>query len=557
MAGSEIIKSTNPTLSYLLNNKNLLAKFAVVDSGGSGHFTSIGDAVNGGAVYIYVRNGTYNISSDITFDFQTIIGESTEGVILNLTDASLLTQTTTESIESYPSQEISVSLNSTRVSKVLNPTVFTDVTSDGTTKIILDSFFTRVETIIDDDNLDLTIPFNGNSSINLNRWSMFNTTTEAFSIENMTINTIYTSARFAIKLEQFGSTIRNINFLSKDIYTTFVGLGYSHAVAYVNISNNNFEGGLDAISAVRSYCCNISNNRFQLIQNWCFSGDELNIYNSFVNNIYSGCKSGLQLKGKGNNVTRSTFEMIDEYAIYYGDVSSVPYWDSATKCEFKNCGNGTNAVIYSITNNVRFSNNEFRGCEKCIEINVTASGTASQIKGNTFEECKNEIIVDGRNNLIKENFFKDSVSGSTNIATANEYNVISGNTFIDCTSNFNTASNTFFSQNIFEYTTYATITITGANFSLTENIFKNVGIISDGNAIAFRDNKFEGATSGFILVIKGDKNLISNNIFTTSSNGIDIQATADKTHVLENKFVSITTTNVQDNGTNTVQSNNI
>jgi len=71
-----------------LTQKTRDAVKAIVDIGGNGHYTSISAAIDAGEKYIFIKNGSYSESSDMTLEGVTIIGESMNGVILELTECN-------------------------------------------------------------------------------------------------------------------------------------------------------------------------------------------------------------------------------------------------------------------------------------------------------------------------------------------------------------------------------------------------------------------------------------------------------------------------------------
>jgi len=557
MSGNEIINSLNPTYAYLSALRNINAKAYIVDAGGNGDFLSLEDAINAESQFIFIKNGEYSISNDVDLTFQNIIGETKNGVKITINDATINLKTTTE-------KTIGTSLNPAKLTdrSVLvtkgsgNNCNFNLVTSDGTTNIYLDSFLARVNSITDLNNLDLKIPFYGREGIDLYPWFLYNTPTQANKISNLTIKVVNTSLNDAIKIQGFNNIIENVNFYSENIYSNFITSSSDLPTIKLMIKNCFFEGAVKAISLDETFLSTIENCNFQISQDYDIYGTASTNFCKFKNNSSSGSKRGIRATGKGNKIINNSFEMIDEYAVYMGNAKDDIQWDIVTKNNFINCGNGTNPVVFIQTSMPKIIDNYFKGSDKCIVVDTNISSYGINISGNKFIECKNEINTDSTYNIIKGNTFKDSVTGSISITTNTYYNIISNNTFINCPSPINSLDRNQFSSNTIKYSSDTTITISNSNGSLNNNSFEKTKIIISGT-LAIRNNKFKDISSGYALTISGDKCIIANNKFNSVTNGIDNQATADKSHILENIFHSITTNEINDNGTNTVNANNI
>ena len=566
MPGNEIIHSLNPTLAYLLAKQNRDATFAIVATDGSGHYSKLSDAITAGANRVFIKDGSYTETSDITLTTQTIIGESRSGVILTLQDCSIKCDTSGDITQGSAVQTVKLANNSTLVTKEsANDLTFNVVTPDENTRFYVDAFLARVTSITDQNNLDLEYKFFGQDTnitggaIALSIYTLENVTARGITIRNMTINHFLASTNNCLEVNGTDHIIEDITFKSIQNLSTYLAIGKettNNPSWNLTVRNCSFEGGDYHIQSDKCYMSTIENCRFMTPKTMFFNGSDLTQYNVIKNNIFSASQDGLHISGNHNRFIGNLFSFIQNTAIKI-DKSLTAQNVMIIGNHFRYCGDAGNEVILSNTHRLIIINNTFFQTQQGIKID-NSSCESWIIAGNTFDTSKKTILITGFYHVIEANQFINSPTGETAIIGTSTKNTVTANQFIDIIP-FDNLTQSTFSSNIIEFSTETAISISGIENNITGNQFIKTRVTFAGNDSIIKSNQFRDTSlaASFAITVTADRNVISCCIINTAINGIDIQATADKTHLTETNFINITTTAIQNNGTNTVQANNI
>ena len=562
--GTEIIVSLNATLAYLLAKKARDVSFAIVDSSGNGHFSSLSDAVTSGAKHIFIKNGTYIETEEITLTDQVIIGETRGGTILQLNDVTIAyDRSGDEVVGNGTTQKIKFTNDSVLVTQAgAADCGFTAVTKDETTRLYTETLIAKVDEITDTNNLNMTAKFFGRTLDILGAdlaldYIVENIQSNNSIIANLTINHFLTVSDNAIEVYGYNHAFIDISFISIQNSSKFLvlgGIGQNPALNTL-IHNCSFEGGDTSIELNSAKMTTISECYFAAADTLFIDGDDDTEYLHIENNVLTSSIDGINFTGNYITISMNEFLMIAERAIFINK-NGVSVKASILDNNFKYCGKNatTETCIYIDCHGPIVSGNSFFDCQSPIKFTLVENGI---ISGNVFDNCKQPVTTSGGSkNTISENQFFDLPSGETAISNNANRNTFSNNQFEDCTP-INNIFDGAFSGNVIVYSSDTTLTFSDSGSLINANMFIKANIVISGDKVGFRANKILDTVAGWGLTVTGDKNLISGNRFENLANGIDIQATADKTHLLQCIFDNITTTAIQNNGTNTVQANNI
>lgn len=561
MPGDLIIHSLNATYAYLIAKKNRNTSFAIVDSGGDGHFTKLSDAINGGAKKIFIKNGSYSESSDITISDHVIIGETRSGVVIQLNDCSIKYDTSGDSlISNGTTQKIKFTNDSVLVQKAGSADCnFTSVTKDDTTKIYAETLISKIDEITDTNNLNMTAKFFGRTQDVFGTdfsmdYSLINFTSINSLITNLTFNHFLTSDDECIEVYGIDHIIDNVSFYSIQNRSTFIKLGNSQPALNTKILNCSFEGGKYSLDLENCAITTIEGCYFAQASTQIIKSSDNAEYTAIINNVLTSSTSGINLSARYWTIKENEFSMIRTNAINAtkaGIVLGLKINDN----NFQYCGSSTTGeeTIYNYCYGTNISGNSFYDC---YGIRLNLSITIS-VNTNIFEQCKSCIVINSGNKVIVDaNHFFNIPAGEYCITSNTSNCTYTNNQFDDCLPINNILNGNFSGNNVL-FSSDTTITFSNPNSSINANFFVKTNIIVSGDGISMRANRISDTVAGYGVTVTADKCMFSGNVFDTLENGIDIQATADKTHLLQCTFNTITTTAINNAGTNTVQDNNI
>jgi len=581
----EIKTSLNKTLHYLLTQKSRNATKAIIATDGTGHYNSIGEAITAGEKYLFIKDGSYNIDEDIIVSDHSIIGESRNNTILNFFDnKSFIFNNGGDAIDrgGLGTKEIKFASSSQLVTKAGSlECEFDQVTRDDSTIFTVNSFLIKVDSITDSDNLNIENIFPGriddlsNNPLELFPYNLGNYTSNGAIIENLKINYLSKPASTETNcIEVYG-----INHIFKDI--SFISI--NNDVIFMNFTSNfseekickniliegcSFEGGLNAIKLNKTSNLTIKRNDFINQKETIINGEngDYNIKLEFLFNNFSNSFRGVFLENETTDLTfkYNYFNNMEESAIIaktsLGEEEKKLTIDgnTFTQCGEDNINRGEKETIVTSFNSTSIINNIFDRCQTAVNASYTTSILVEDrfiIKNNQFIECNKAVFTNSDGCLIEANVFKSCEDYNI---YATKDSIIQGNQFIEPvdTKPINGDSCQILG-NQFKLTSNSQIVFSTNEFTIIGNWFEKAYILISGDRNLIKGNQIRNMDSGFALTISGDKNMISSNIIKNCDSAIDIQATADKTNVLENIWNNITTTTLQNNGTNTVTSNNI
>ena len=553
--GKNIISSINPVLNNLLANRAYNLIFAVVAADGTGHYLLPSTAVTAGAKYIFIKNGDYTETADITLTQQSLIGQSTEGVKITLTGATI-------GFADSPTNTVAGTAHPTYDDKTIvgTATTFTTVPAAAEYKFIFaDRILSEIDTITDNLNLELLAKYFGRTT---DRDGVdFALTHRTFdqpdvgsSIENLTIIHNPAGADNAIELSGLHNRLVNVHIKSGvNALTTHVTMARVSTEIAVDclIDNCSFEGGQNGIILWNAHHCAIRNSRFSGMSAACVIPNTNSQHISFT-----GCAFTSSARGVHHTITTAThftflhcvFAYTYNEAINW-DAGGAALYSKAINCTFHQChpnaGLGTTlGAIQLDAGQCEILHCLFNFSQNAIYI---VDATICKIIGNTFHHWGSYAIFttnfsDIRNIIVDHNIFQAEsghVEAGVLFGNAGAHISLSHNQFKDVEDN-TVSFEADFSQ------------MRGNNF---DNCGNAIYLIGHNNIC---QNNIVTSDAGVGIKIAGDRNIVSNNQVDTSvDNNIEIEATADQTICNGNVSLNSGALNLLNNGTNTDLGHNI
>ena len=570
--GKNIIQSLNPAYLYLLALKGAGGFTAIVADDLSGGYSTIEAAVAAGEKYIFVKDGSYSITADLVLEGVTIIGQSTQGVIISLTHTIHMADannSTTAGTARFTNNDKTVNGAGSSFNSV--------PTANPNKYIFASGMLGEIDSIAGADSMELfsaffgpTLDYDGLTFTFAHQ--TFDVDAVGSRIENLTILHSPAGADNAIEISGVRSQCKNINFRSIGITSTFIACprNTSQISVYTTIESCRFEGGDVGIKLynakhTRIVGCDFFGNSS--------SGIELtaNTARTIIEkNNFGGLTLGVNFSGNalGTSILFNEFVQTYSFAIAMNrggtDSYTLILGNTFDEC---NPSSGTPYAVYIDANYIIISNNTWIGGDKCLWFEdsqnvaivnnifkywgsyaITMNSTDTQrnfnICGNTFKaesghtgQCLN---LDGAEVVCSNNNFQNVEEYC--IRSAALYSTISHNTFRDCG-----MCALLISGGIYQKV------IGNTMFSCAYSIQVDAGADSAtiiGNAII--DDTQKG------ILISSDYCIIEGNrVENCTSNNIEIEATADRAVITGNISLNSGGTNILNNGTNTVAANNI
>lgn len=569
---NNITKSLNASYLYLLASFGRDGFKAIVADDGTGHYATLEAAVAAGETFIFMKNGSYSITADLELEGVTIVGQSTQGVIISLTHTIQMADannSTTAGTATFTNNDKTVSGAGTSFNSV--------PTADPNKYIFSDGMLGEIDSIAGATSMELFSAYFGPSldydgaAYTLDHQT-FDVDAVGSHIENLTILHSPAGADNAIEVSGVRTVIKNINFRSIGITSTFIACPRNTAQisVYNTIEKCRFEGGSVGVQLFNSKhtrivdCDFFANNSSSIeLNDDCFG-------TIIEKNNFAGVTIGVHFAGdaQGTFILFNKFSYTGSFALSINR-AGVELFVSIVGNSFNECNpsSGTPYAVYIDADFLIISNNIWLGGDKplwfedsqnvaivnnlfkhwgtyAITMNSTDTQRNFNITGNTFvgesgntEQCLN---LDGAELACCNNNFQNVDENC--IRSAALYSTISHNTFRDC-GNCITLLNGGIYQKIMGNTM----------FSCTYSIQVDSGADSAtiiGNTII--DDTQEG------LVVDADYPIVEGNrVENCTSNNIEIAATSDRGIITGNISLNSGGTNILNNGTNTVAANNI
>lgn len=647
--GKNIISSLNPTLlylQYLLHN----ARFAVVAQDGTGNYTTIQAAVAAGEKTIFVKAGTYSITSDIVLSGQSLISLAPGEAILSMTDATIELETHTATT-AYKTGTCTLTNNSTTVTGILTawdtgancPSTYTNPWLIGQGMAL------KVASIQNDSSLLLEDQYRGNTqTIN---YFLIDAKNIGSEISNFEIIHEPTAPRACIKVSGINCKVRNNLIRADRVNTSYAVYGGASATSVVHsaiIEENIINSGTNGVCLKNAHSCVVRSNIMQNQTSPVFStntddGDCL--FNIFSENVITagshyaflldtGSHYTTISKNKVSNhrnvgveiaashycvITENTFNCavmaiectglvksdylifsnnfctigIDDFRGDYATFSSNHFYTAiaggrtvsltGNGISFSNNKLGTLYLTgdYAVINN-NFSDEPWNAsyeltgaygtvtgntCYKGVDYGIALKGTGYHTcVGNTiYDPTGNGIYVHAPYCTVQANTIRGGgVAGWAAISVDTVHNIITGNSIsahagpgISITSASNVCS-----QNNITSPTENGIEVSGNEIVVSSNSITTGaanGIYCTGSRCKVSGNHCQGSTAASgILMETGDQNIVNGNgCDSNTTYGIFIANTSDRIIITDNICLNNTTAQITNNGTNTVQADNI
>mgnify|MGYP006280822203 CR=1 FL=1 len=397
---------------------------AVVDASGGGDFTKISTALNVGRKTIFVRNGTYVLSSpiEITQEGTRIVGESRNGVIIDCNNTDNNIRALGDDAVLIEG-DIAITRGSTTVAGT--DTLWSSKVAAGE-YIQLNRVWYRIASVSSDTQLVLEEEYQGPDITD--EACLIQSMIRQVQIENLSIRN-GAAGEAAIQLEYvLESTVRNCliqNNAGDGIYTFRSALNRIEG----NVCRENYTGIIskycyeDCISG--NSCCQ---NHYGIDYDNSYNGTVTN--NTCSNNEITGINvSGRQLSICGNVSQGNGYSGLRLYRV----------WDSAitgNSC----ANNGSQGIVLSTTGSLAVTGNSCENNQDGLYLFVSSECTVSN---NTCREnaedgfyiergCDKNVIAnntftsngaygvnidnaDSDNNIVGMNILTDNTSGAANI----------------------------------------------------------------------------------------------------------------------------------------------
>lgn len=565
----ELVASINRTLLYLMAAGARDGFRAIVSDDGTGHYATIGAAVTAGEKFIWVKNGSYAETTDITLIGVTIIGQSTQGVKITLTDATFIMQDNKGS-------SIAGTARPTNNDKSIvgAGTAFTVVQGDTNKYIFADRWLAEIDTVGDATNMELLAGYFGattdqdGANYTLAHQTFSNDSVGS-SIQNLTILHVLTGANNCIELQGIRNSIKEVQFINTNNSSTFIALprtGTEIAV-YTTIEKCRFGGGAVGLK--------VFSGKYTTIKECDFFGCNDNaieltsgaLGTAIVRCGITGSTRGINFSGAAQVTTIQDcwFAYTALEAIIFARGGAVLHLD-IVRCAFKECYptsrtmylDGSNVNVEACTfergtihiyvedaNDVSICNCTFNDWEtRAIDFNVADTQRRFVISHNHFiaesagTNTESGLDLWGEHHLVTDNVFENIEEEAVDFQC--HRSVLSCNTFKNCgisnilaIGDYNNITN-----NTIEDSTDA-IVVTGDECVISGNIIKD-----------------DLATA--LLVSTGDRNIITTNrVENPVTNGIQVNINSDRDVITNNICLNAGGVNLVNNGTNSSVGNNI
>ncbi len=545
-----------------LKAANAASKFAgaVVAADGSGDYTTIGAALTANERTIFVKNGTYTETTDLTLGVDpsvaplgtTIHGESKEGVLVNLGANQIIFSNDSTAIESAGT------VTMVNGSKTItgSGTTFTNIT-DKQPFIIIDGQILEVASIETTISLTLasTAPFTQATGMN---YALFGCNNIGSGLSDMTIASTFTTSNTPIiEVNGVFNFINNIR-LESTVNFSVNGIRLNDTSAGTYITNSNIEVKAASIRIVDSFSNVIEGNILHggLID---VSGADKGEYNKITNNtFYFQGGNLIQILSDHTNFSNNTLLRPESDGISI----------TASFCQIRNniikspgtIGINHNSGAYNVIDGniiddpgtlgldctdmdrCSVTNNKIKN--PTIGIKLDTDSDKNTIAGNhIFNASDNAIEIIGNLNTISNNTIDTTGNSAIELVSCSD-NTVSGNTITgagDINISLLTAKNCTIADNICDASNGIKDDATSDN-----NIFKGnqlvnapqVGIVILGDFDQIIANNIEDCQDNGIDV-SGDNCLISSNtIDNPTGDGISISAGVNGEHLVSNNIIN-------------------
>ena len=546
--------SLNENLAQTFNTKNLASQVTTVSTIGDGDFLTIKEAVDSGSEKIFIKNGTYTITEDIELENQTLEGETKEGVIINMTEASIIYKETINKTSNGTAQFF---LDDKSVDG--NNTAFLNLDTSNKFKwIFSDSRFYQVASIQDNNSLELRYKFYGQTNsptdgtlLLLDQFT-FESRANYSSIKNMTINHIINNPLDTIIINGTFINIENVKFFNSNNLSTFIRVSKNDTVISLktNIERCDFEGAAIGVLINQAFYTMIKNCYFTNTEDRCIEIKNTSRFTKVINNVFTSGLFGIVQNSKNVTYKGNNFKFITNNAISINATSFTTdhTFTKVIDCDFSKC-----TLDKSFTNDgallIRGKGTIVRNCrfdDEKVGIQLNCSNTI--IKSCHFDNFGFEYAiytVSGKNNnTISDCTFNGFIlfaRGTT------EYLILS-----KCAHNSGIPPTLLSNKNMIWMNC---IILSDEIFTPIEsiiygNVFEDVLPLNVDSKSTFMDNTVE---DGDIQSNTGDKLIICNNILLNPTTAI--QNSADSS-IICNNLVSDEATPVNDTSTGSQVANN-
>ncbi|MCP4608918.1 MAG: hypothetical protein GY845_09415 [Planctomycetes bacterium] len=563
------VMSLNRSYLHLLATAARNGFKAIVADDGTGHYESISAAVTAGEKYIFIKNGAYSESSDMTLEGVSIIGQSAQGVVLTLTDATIIFADNDNSTTAGTSRP-----TNNDKSIVGAGTTYTTVTGDENKYIFADSWLAEIESVSDATNMELFTKYMGASQDQDGAnyalaHQTFSNPSVGVSIENLTILHVLTGADNCIELQGVRNRISNVQFKNSNNSSTFIVAARSAAeiAVYTKIEKCRFEGGAVGIKLFSSKYTTIDSCNFFGCNDNCIELTANALGTIISKSSFTGCVRGINLTGAAQTtyVDKCFFSYTSFEAILI-DLGGVSVRLYVTKCFFSQCYPGSR-TIWIDADDMLFDGNTFVAGTNIIYVDSAENITISnnyffewQTRAIDFNSAQNQLKF-----TITGNHFIAESGGAVTEAGLDLWgtqHVVSHNTFANIEEEavlFN-CHRSVFSNNAFVNCGVSNLHAVGSYNSYTGNTFEDStdAVVITGHESVFTSNVIKDDLATALLVSTGDRNIISGNrIENAVTNGMQVDVNSDRCVITSNITLNAGGINLVNNGTNTSVGNNI
>lgn len=478
---------------------------AYVDAAGNADYLLPSAAFADGNTRVYVRNGTYNETVNITLPSGGIlVGESKTGVIISLTGA-IAVQADGNGGTTLTAGTITATAASDAILGA--GTAFTTLTGVGTTAFILvNGIFRQVASVADNTNLTLSEDYEGTTTAGLAYVAQ--TMHTGIGIHNLTVTGGTSNGIFlrAVRLGELSSVL--VIEASGASPLANIQINDSGNCTLTNVESSDCTGR--GLNFDRSFSCAVQSLN-------CHNNDNHGVFldNGTIGVLFDSCiltanaLSGIRVE----NSLSSNIEIVDSIVSHNRsvgiDVSSTAGIVLVDTC--------------TVENNTSFGI-DFDGLDNTV--------TNSNIRDNTGSG-----VTAGDNGVITGNLI--SGNGSNGISLNGDTScAVTGNRIVNNTTDgiqsAGTNNNNTISGNYIEGNTIGiSIAGTATNYSITGNVINTPtgdGINLSGTSLStISGNVVTAGVKGIDLGSTSTDCIVSNNkVSGTSDNGIDISSSSDR-----------------------------
>jgi parallel beta-helix repeat protein len=597
--GKNIISSLNPTLlylQYLLHN----ARFAVVAQDGTGNYTTIQAAVAANEKTIFVKEGTYSITSDLVLSGQSLISLAPGKAILSMVDATIELETHTATT-AYKFGTSTLTNNSTTVTGVGGTLWDTGANCPSTYTnpwLIGRGMALKVASIQNDTSLLLEDQYRGTTQTM--NYFLIDAKNIGSEISGFLITHEPTAPIPCIELSGIGNVVKNNIFRCDRVNTShavYVGASAISVAHSCRVENNTINSGVKGVELKNAHACIVSGNTFHnqtgnvistntddgdcwmnkitynnviAVSGVAFTLDTDSDYSEISFNKVVNCRNNAVNIDSSDycNITNNTCDTsATTFSLYSAtDCNYLTYSfnkanrDVEVYTNYSTISFNNLATVYVDGDRNTFNCNYFQkafflGSYNAVTGNHSNNATAASIEvdgsycsvtGNTiYKGTDYSIILDGAGfHTCGDNSINDSAGTAIQVEAPNC--TVSGNSI-------NSAGAVGFAA--------INVDAAGHTSSITGNVISTSadhGIYCVASYCIIRNNCSGSTAAAGIYLETGDQCIINGNVCNSNTTyGIFVANTSDRIIITDNICLNNVTAQIQNNGTNTVQADNI